>query len=140
MSDDMGSTVKSGSSDAEDNKVMAVLAYLGILVLVPLLAAKESRFAQYHANQGLVLFIAGIGGFIVLSIFSTITSMILGNIPVLGALVGLFLGGLLYFIAWIAVMILVIMGILNAVKGEEKPLPVIGKYNLLKLDQGGQSA
>ena len=140
MSEDMGSTVKSGSSDAEDNKVMAVLAYLGILVLVPILAAKESRFAQYHANQGLVLLIAGIGGFIVLSIFSTITSMILGNIPILGALVGLFLGGLLYFIAWIAVMILVIMGILNAVKGEEKPLPVIGKYNLLKLDQGGQSA
>ena len=35
-------------ADVDTNKIFAVLAYLGILVLVPLLAAKESRFARYH--------------------------------------------------------------------------------------------
>ena len=30
---------------------------LGILCLVPILAAKDSPFAKYHANQGLVLFL-----------------------------------------------------------------------------------
>ena len=38
--------------DAQDNKVMAILAYFGPLVLIPIFAAKESRFARYHANQG----------------------------------------------------------------------------------------
>jgi len=32
--------------DAEDNKIMGILAYLGILVLVPILAAKESPFKE----------------------------------------------------------------------------------------------
>ena len=39
------------AEDAEKNKVMGILAYLGILVLVPILAAKDSPFAKYHANQ-----------------------------------------------------------------------------------------
>lgn len=45
--------------DINQNKVMAVLAYIGILVLVPLLAAPNSKYARYHVNQGLLLFIAG---------------------------------------------------------------------------------
>ena len=45
------------SADIEQNKVMAVLAYIGPLVLVPILAAKDSKFAKFHANQGLTLFI-----------------------------------------------------------------------------------
>ena len=32
-------------SDAEENKVFAILAYIGILVLVPILAAPNSKFA-----------------------------------------------------------------------------------------------
>ena len=39
---------------------MAVLAYFGILVLIPILAAKESKFARFHANQGLILLITGV--------------------------------------------------------------------------------
>jgi hypothetical protein len=38
--------------DAQDNKIMAILAYLGLLFLVPFLAAKESPFARFHTNQG----------------------------------------------------------------------------------------
>ena len=44
-------------NDVQSNKVMAILAYFGILFLIPLLAAKESPFARYHTNQGLVLFL-----------------------------------------------------------------------------------
>ena len=33
---------------------MAILAYFGILVLIPILAAKDSKFARFHANQGLL--------------------------------------------------------------------------------------
>lgn len=50
----------SGGGVSSENKLMAVLAYLGILVLVPLLTKKDSSFVQFHAKQGLVLFIAEI--------------------------------------------------------------------------------
>ncbi len=46
--------------DVEENKIMAVIAYFGILCLIPLLAKKDSPYAQFHAKQGLVLFITGI--------------------------------------------------------------------------------
>ena len=36
--------------DVQNNKVFAILAYIGILVLVPIFAAKESKFARFHAN------------------------------------------------------------------------------------------
>lgn len=99
-------------TDIESNKVMAVLAYFGILVLVPILAAKDSRFARFHANQGLILFLASI-----------ILSFV-GSIPVIGWLVSL-VGG-------IAILVLGIMGIIAAAKGEAKTLPVIGKFVLIK--------
>ena len=48
------------SYDVESNKAMAVLSYLGILVLVHLVGAKNSPFARFHTNQGLILCIATI--------------------------------------------------------------------------------
>ena len=43
--------------DVEANKILAALSYVGVLCLVPLLAKKDSKFAQFHAKQGLVIFI-----------------------------------------------------------------------------------
>jgi uncharacterized membrane protein len=106
--------------DAEANKLMAVLAYLGILVLVPILAAKESPFARFHANQGLILLIASIGGSIVLSIIGFILPLALYLVS-----------SLLYLVYSLAILALAIIGIINAVKGEKKELPLIG--NLLTL-------
>ena len=48
--------------DIEDNKLMGVLAYIGLLFLIPLFAAKESKFAQFHTNQGILLCIVGVAG------------------------------------------------------------------------------
>lgn len=44
--------------DVEINKGIAALSYVWILCLVPLLGKRDSKFAQFHAKQGLVLFIA----------------------------------------------------------------------------------
>ncbi len=98
-------------ADASSNKVMAVLAYLGILVLVPLLAAKESKFARFHTNQGLILLIC------------SIVSFFISKVPSIA------------FISWIlniAILILAIIGIIGAVKGETKELPLIGKFTIIK--------
>lgn len=98
-------------ADASSNKLMAVLAYIGILVLIPLFAAKESKFARFHTNQGLILLIC------------SIVSYFIGKIPSLS------------FITWIlslAILILAIIGIINAVKGETKELPLVGKFTIIK--------
>lgn len=39
--------------DINNNKGLSVLAYIGFLFLVPLLACPNSKFARYHTNQGL---------------------------------------------------------------------------------------
>ena len=64
-------------ADIKNNTVMGVLAYLGLLVFIPMFAAKESKFAQFHANQGLLL--------LILWIASGVISW-LGKIPVIGFL------------------------------------------------------
>ena len=51
------STAQFSKEDIEQNKVMSVLAYFGFLVIVPIVAAKNSPFARFHSNQGLVLFL-----------------------------------------------------------------------------------
>ena len=102
--------------DVEKNKIFAVLAYFGILFLVPLLAAKESRFAQYHANQGLVLFIVDIIVWIAFFVLGFVVPLLF----------------LFSWLVWLGVLALHIIGIVNAAQGEMKPLPVVGGWNLLK--------
>lgn len=104
-------TADYSAEDINKNRHMAVLAYLGLLFLVPLFAAKESPFARYHTNQGILLFIVQAIG-----VAAT-------QIPyagwAAGAIVNIFTTALL------------VIGIINAIKGEAKELPVIGKFRIL---------
>ena len=50
--------LKFDPKDVQENKAIACLSYLGILCLIPLLAKKDSPYAQAHAKQGLVMMIA----------------------------------------------------------------------------------
>lgn len=108
-------------NDAEDNKVMGIIAYLGILCLVPLFAAKESEFAQFHAKQGFTLFLAEIVGSIVFNILGAALPWQLS-----------FITGLLSAVVWIGMLVFSIMGIVSAINGEMKELPIIGNIKILK--------
>ena len=96
----------------ESNKLMAAISYIWILFLVPLFAAKDDAFARYHANQGLVLFLV------------SIVIGIIGLIPLVGTIIAL-IGGIVTFV-------FMILGIVNALKGEMKPLPLIGGIQIIK--------
>ena len=109
--------------DAQDNKVMAILAYFGPLVLIPILAAKGSKFARYHSNQGLVLFIAFVAYSIAYGILSSIILAISWRLY--------FITSILSFVGLIFT-VLAVIGIINACKGEMKPLPVLGSIKILK--------
>ncbi|HRY63112.1 MAG TPA: DUF4870 domain-containing protein [Patescibacteria group bacterium] len=94
---------------SRDEKKMGVLAYLWVLCLVPLLARKDSEFCQFHAKQGLVLFI---GSFAV---------MFLGMIPVIGWFI-------IFPIGWLIIVVASLLGALNAWQGKKWEMPYLGAY------------
>jgi uncharacterized membrane protein len=97
-------------ADIEKNRAMGILAY--ILFFIPLVAAKDSKFAMYHANQGLVLFVSAVAAQVAARF-----------VP--------FLGILLASLCSLAALVLGVIGIISASKGEMKPLPLIGGIKLL---------
>jgi uncharacterized membrane protein len=97
------------TKSSDKNIGMGILCYLGILLIIPLLTdAKNEAFIKFHLKQGIVLLIAGVA------------IGIISWIPIIGWLVS-FVGGIAIFILWL-------MGIIAVASGEEKELPVIGKY------------
>lgn len=97
--------------DVKDNKVMAILAYF--IFFLPLIAAKDSKFARFHANQGLIVLLVSIGA------------------SIIGAIVGAFIP-FFGMITYAITIILVIFGVLNAANGEMKELPVVGSISIIK--------
>lgn len=95
--------------DIEDNKVIAAIGYVGILCLIPLLAKKDSKFAQEHGKQAFILFVV------------EIAVWILGMIPI----IGWFLIGP---IGWIVTMIISIIAIVKTLQGDFWEIPLISKY------------
>ncbi|MDR3299039.1 MAG: zinc-ribbon domain-containing protein [Candidatus Accumulibacter sp.] len=125
-----GAPTQADINDAEANKGMAVIAY--ILFFIPLLtgAHKTSAFVKYHTNQGTVLFIAAVAWGIAENIVLAVLRAIFWN----GYTWGIY--GILstvLSILWLVPTILCVVGILNAVNGRTKPLPVIGdKFTIIK--------
>ncbi len=96
--------------EIEKGKVMAILGYL-CCFLIPLLAAKDNKFAMYHCEQAIAIFLLQIVG-------SVLAIVLVGYLIILFGYV------------------LIIMGIIYAIQGKITPLPLIGKlgekFNLVK--------
>ncbi len=106
-------------SDVNSNRAMGILAYIGPLVLIPLFAAKDSPFARFHCNQGIVLLIAEVAASIVFQILSRL-KLIGWIFTVLSVLVS------------IGITVLTVIGIVNAARGRAKELPVVGGIQIIK--------
>lgn len=87
---------------------------ISIIGVVIVLATKKDRgnLSIYHAKQGLALFI--------LEIIVSVIWAILAWIPFIGWLIG--------YLLWLGLLVLAIMGIINAVNNKMSPLPLIGQY------------
>ncbi len=99
------------TEDIEKNKTVAALAYL--IFFLPLIVCPESKYGRFHANQGLLLAIVGFAG-----------GFILSMIPILGWI-------LLPFF-YIALAVFFVIGLMNGFKGIAKPLPIFGKFEIIK--------
>ena len=99
---------------SSDRTIFLVLSYLGILCLIPLLAKKDDPEVQWHAKNGLALFIAEL-------IWVAIRiALIFIRIP------GLSCGmAALGCVVWIGFLVLSIMGIIKAVNGQRFRIPIL---------------
>ena len=114
-------------NDVQDNKVMAVLSYIGILCLIPIFGAKDSKYAQYHASQGLTLCLFNLAYTIVIAI---IKGILLNVLP--WTMLGVYSAiSMILSLGYIAFVVFAIMGIINAAQGRTKELPIIGKIDIL---------
>lgn len=104
----VGSPIKAVAGTAEpvreQDKIMLVLSYLGLLALIPLLTVKDSPYVQWHAKNGLVL---GFGGGIILAILTLIP----------------YLGWLIACVGWPALLVIDIVAMVKALKGERWRIP-----------------
>lgn len=96
------------AKEVEEGKVFAILSYvIPVFVLVPLIQ-RNNEFSLYHAKQCLIIWLIAI------------VSSLVNVIPCLGQIV--------WLVVWVALIVFGVMGLINAVKGRMKPLPLIGKW------------
>lgn len=122
MNDVNDDTKSFTEKDINNGKVMAIIAYLGILCLIPYFGEKENKFAKYHAKEGVNLLLISIIGFAALGVLNVIFSVI-------------HLGILISIIEWlfeIIIFALSIVGIINVANGKAKELPIINKFKIIK--------
>jgi uncharacterized membrane protein len=93
------------TADVEENRQVAALSYIWVLVLIPLLTKRDSEFAQFHAKQGLILFIIEIlAGFVFW-------------IPIVGQLIAL------------GLLIVAIVGAVKSLNGNWWKIPYIYEWS-----------
>lgn len=103
------------SPDAAEGKSFAVLSYalnfVGLpFFLVPLIM-RNNEFSLFHAKQCLIIWLGGI-----------VASAV--GVPLSVVCIGL----VILPVAAVFLLVLNIMGLINAAKGELKPLPLIGQW------------
>lgn len=89
---------KSSLGESQESKLLAAVSYFWILSIIILLVKKDSKFVQFHAKQGFILFIA---------------SIIFWFIPILGWILNL------------VIVVGVILGFIKALSGEYWRVPLI---------------
>lgn len=93
-------------------KTTDILAYITIFGLIIAFVAGDREESKFHLNQALVIWlVAVIAGVVAL-------------IPMVGWIVGT-VAGIFLFVCWV-------IGLLGAIQGTEKPIPLIGTIQLLK--------
>ena len=104
--------------EIEEGKGMAILAW--IFWIIPLLAARDKRFAMFHTQQALTLWITIVVIYIAMWILTMLVSLISDTLTCIISI--------LMFIPWIVFVVFWIMGLITAIQGKAKELPIIGKF------------
>jgi uncharacterized membrane protein len=115
MSDPMQEAKRVFPPEVEEGRSIAVLSYALLIGMVPYfflpLVWRNNEFTLYHAKQCHAIWVAAL---VLLVIAAPLMFICIGFIIAAVAIIG--------------ALILCIQGIMNALKGEIKPLPIVGKW------------
>lgn len=96
--------------DIEANKIIAAVTTIPIMFWLPLVAAKDSGFAKFYANQSLIL--------LIFEFVVSVVSGVVALVPFVGGLLSALLG-LVNFAAFLYLLV-------SALQGKARQLPFIG--------------
>ena len=114
----MSDTPETTPAPAKEDTTVALLAYItliGFIIAIVMHSSKKTALGAFHLRQVLGLFVTG---FVI-----WIPCLILTMIPVVNIIMILVwpLLGISLFVLWI-------MGLIAAINGQQKPMPVVGDY------------
>lgn len=124
MSNETNPTNPAPATSGMDGKTISIISYfslVGWIIAFVLYNNNKSKLAGFHIRQSLGLMIAAIVLYIVMFIFLFI--------PVLGWIISI-----LIWICMVGIFVLWIIGLIAAINGQEKPVPILGPIaqNMLK--------
>lgn len=90
----------------DQKSLIAAASYVGPLIIIPFLTAKEDPFTQFHIKQGILVFVPGL-------VIWLLSGYMFWFFPVI-------------MIINLALLVLSIIGVVNVLQGKEKALPFIG--------------
>jgi uncharacterized membrane protein len=112
----MADATPGAGAPSSNRNIMIVLSYLWLLALVPLLTEKEDKEVQWHAKHGIVLMVAELIFWVLLTIVQMATVF-------LGCIAGIF--GLF---VWLGVLVLHVLCIVKGVNGQRLIIPGLSAY------------
>ena len=100
-----------------NKKVTGIVSYITIIGWIIAFLAGDKEGAKFHLNQSLVINLASL-------INGWVLGAILGMIPFIGPIVSWIIS-ILIFVLWI-------LGLVAAIKEEQKEVPILGQIKILK--------
>ncbi|MGC8539382.1 MAG: hypothetical protein ACP5QA_02005 [Phycisphaerae bacterium] len=113
--------------DIRKNKGMALLSYLGVLVVIPMIFGLHSKFVRHHANQGLLLFT------LEMVVWAACKTVLLLGYPLLHLSAMVYLTSLVGGLIWLGFTLLALLGLLHVAGDSYASLPVIGEYEIISI-------
>jgi uncharacterized membrane protein len=107
-------------SVSQNRNIMIVLAYLGPLFLVPLLAEKEDREVQWHAKNGMCLFLAWVAVWIVVVVLGMVLAAVFAPLACLWTI--------LHLLLFLGYIVLTILCIVKGINGQRMVIPVVSQF------------
>ncbi|WP_288982673.1 hypothetical protein [uncultured Flavobacterium sp.] len=102
------SEIEQGKSEIEQGKITAITSYIliiGVLIALSMNTETKNKFASFHIKQAIGLNITFIS---------------------IGLLISNFSNTQIYVSFWVFFTVLWVFGIFSAIKGETKPIPLVG--------------
>jgi len=112
----------STESSSNNGKTIAIISYItliGWIIALIMHMGNKTKLGAFHVRQMLGFMICGI----IFQIVVVVLSIILAAI---GSALLAKIFGIVVLVVWIGFLVLWVLGLISAIKGEEKPMPVIG--------------